>query len=68
MKIALYGNGSSGNHGCEAIVRCTVELLGSEINSFRIQSENPQEDLCYGLDALAPVSYTHLTLPTILRV
>ena len=55
MKIALYGNGSSGNHGCEAIVRGTVELLGSEINSFRIQSKNPQEDQFYGLEALAQV-------------
>ena len=55
MKIALYGNGSSGNHGCEAIVRGTVKLLGSETNSFRIQSENPQEDQFYGLEALAQV-------------
>lgn len=55
MKIALYGNGSSGNHGCEAIVRGTVELLGSGKNSFRIQSKNPQEDQFYGLEALAQV-------------
>ena len=55
MKIALYGNGSSGNHGCEAIVRGTVKLLGSETNSFRIQSENSQEDQFYGLEALAQV-------------
>ena len=55
MKLILYGNGSSGNHGCEAIVRGTVKLLGSEINSFRIQSENPQEDQFYGLEALAQV-------------
>lgn len=55
MKIALYGNGSSGNHGCEAIVRGTVKLLGSETNSFRIQSENPQEDKFYGLETLAQV-------------
>ena len=27
MKILLYGNGSSGNHGCEAIVRGTVKTL-----------------------------------------
>ena len=27
MKIVLYGNGGSGNHGCEAIVRGTFELL-----------------------------------------
>lgn len=56
MKIVLYGNGTSGNHGCEAIVRGTVKLLGSETNSFRIQSENIQEDQFYGLEALAQVS------------
>lgn len=56
MHISLYGNGSSGNHGCEAIVRGTVKLLGSETNSFRIQSENIQEDKFYGLEALAQVS------------
>ena len=55
MKITLYGNGSSGNHGCEAIVRGTVKLLGTEKNSFRIQSENPQEDRYYGLETLAKV-------------
>mgnify|MGYP000747910107 CR=1 FL=1 len=27
MKIVLYGNGGSGNHGCEAIVRSTLDLL-----------------------------------------
>ena len=56
MKIVLYGNGTSGNHGCEAIVRGTVKLLGSETNSFRIQSENIQEDKFYGLEVLAQVS------------
>ena len=55
MKITLYGNGSSGNHGCEAIVRGTVKLLGTEKNSFRIQSENPQEDRYYGLETRAKV-------------
>lgn len=55
MRIVLYGNGSGGNHGCEAIVRGTVKMLGPETNSFRIQSENTQEDKCYGLETLAQV-------------
>lgn len=55
MKLILYGNGSSGNHGCEAIARGTIKLLGPETNSFRIQSENMQEDEFYGLEALAQV-------------
>ena len=55
MRLVLYGNGSSGNHGCEAIVRGTVKLLGTDINTFRIQSENPQEDKRYGLEELSEV-------------
>ena len=30
MNITLYGNDASGNHGCEAIVRGAVALLGTE--------------------------------------
>lgn len=55
MRLVLYGNGSSGNHGCEAIVRGTVQLLGTDANTFRVQSEAPQEDKCYGLDTLAEI-------------
>lgn len=55
MRLVLYGNGSSGNHGCEAIVRGTVKLLGTDENTFWIQSENPQEDKYYGLDAIAEI-------------
>ena len=42
MKITMYGNGGAGNHGCEAISRGTVELLGA--NEYRILSENCRED------------------------
>lgn len=55
MKYVFYGNGSSGNHGCEAIVRGTVKLLGEVSNSFYIQSENMEEDIYYGLGELADV-------------
>ena len=51
MKITMYGNGGAGNHGCEAISRGTVELLGA--NEYRILSENCQEDAQYGLDICA---------------
>ena len=57
MRFIIYGNGSSGNHGCEAIVRGTVKLLKSEKNTFRIQSENPQEDKSYGLGAFAQIAH-----------
>lgn len=54
MNIILYGNGSSGNHGCEAIVRGTAELFGKN-NSYVIQSDNPTEDIKYGLSDFATV-------------
>lgn len=55
MNLILYGNGSSGNHGCEAIVRGTIKLLGADANTYRVQSENPREDRDYGLDILAHI-------------
>lgn len=52
MNILFYGNGGSGNHGCEAIVRGTVSLLGDN-NIYTIQSDSPDEDYHYGLGKLA---------------
>ena len=51
MKILLYGNGSAGNHGCEAIVRGTTSLLKE--HSFRIQCDAVEQDAKYGLNQLA---------------
>ena len=55
MRVLLYGNGSCGNHGCEAIVRGTIALLGTT-NTFRVQSDNSQDDIKYGLNILAEIS------------
>ena len=41
MNTILYGNGSCANHGCEAIVRGTLELLNSPL---AIASENMEEE------------------------
>lgn len=54
MNIVIYGNGSAGNHGCEAITRGTVALLGKD-NRYIVHSANPQDDTLYGLDALAQI-------------
>lgn len=54
MNIVLYGNGSAGNHGCEAIVRGTVALLGDK-NKYIVQSAEPQDDIKYGLGELADI-------------
>ena len=53
--IILYGNGGSGNHGCEAIVRGTIELLGSTGYYYKIFSDSVNEDRKYGLSNLAEV-------------
>ena len=54
MNIVLYGNGSSGNHGCEAIVRGTAAVLGNE-NHYILQSAQPEDDIRYGLQKLAQI-------------
>ena len=51
MNIVLYGNGSAGNHGCEAIVRGTVRVLGGDQN-YSVLSENTVEDAACGLGQL----------------
>ena len=55
MKYLLYGNGASGNHGCEAIVRGTLELLGKKADDCCIYSDSVDQDLKYGLSELAVV-------------
>lgn len=55
MNIILYGNGSSGNHGCEAIVRGTVEVFENH-NLYTIQSDNPEEDKKYNLSEFALIN------------
>lgn len=48
MRIGLYAHGGSGNHGCEALVRSTIQLLGE--HEYLLFSERPEEDLHYGLN------------------
>ena len=47
MRIVLYGNGGSGNHGCEAIVRGTYETLNIPMI---LAAEAMEEEKRYGLD------------------
>lgn len=54
MNIVIYGNGSAGNHGCEAIVRGTVAILGKG-NTYTVQSARPEDDSHYGLRELAEI-------------
>lgn len=54
MNVVIYGNGSAGNHGCEAITRGTIAVLGGKHN-YTVQSAQPQDDVCYGLNSLAEI-------------
>lgn len=47
--IHLYFHGGSGNHGCEAIVRSTLALLGQEAV---LHTSNIASDRAYGLDTV----------------
>lgn len=53
MNIIIYGNGTSKNHGCEAIVRGTVSVLGE--NNYTIMSQNIEDDYLYRLNDIANV-------------
>lgn len=51
--IFLYMHAGSYNHGCEAIVRSTVDLIDDQVKLF---SEYPREDIDMGLNELCCVS------------
>lgn len=53
MNVLFYGNGTSGNHGCEAIVRGTTQFLGDM--NYTVLSENVDDDIRYGLNTLADI-------------
>ena len=61
MKIAMYAHGGSGNHGCEAIVRSTIKILGD--HEYYVYSENPEEDIFYHLDEIAHIEPAKSDLP-----
>lgn len=52
MNIIIYGNGSAENHGCEAITRGTIAVLGDK-NHYIVQSAAFQEDERYALNEIA---------------
>lgn len=52
-KVILYAHGGSANHGCEAIVRSTIQILIVKFNQFILLSNEPNEDKYYGINNLA---------------
>jgi len=51
--ILLYPHGGSGNHGCEALVRSTIELFPG--NKFILSSKDLSQDIYYGLDSICEI-------------
>lgn len=50
MKYVLFEHAGAGNHGCEAIVRSTVNMLGD--NEYYLQTNNIKEDTEFGLTSI----------------
>lgn len=51
----LYYHGGSCNHGCEALVRTTSELLDYKENKITLCSFRPDDDRKYGIDKLCDI-------------
>lgn len=47
-KYVLFEHAGSGNHGCEAIVRSTIDMLGK--NNYYLESASPSEDMKFSID------------------
>lgn len=53
MKTLLFGNGDSGNHGCEAITRSTGLVLSLQREDYLVTTPNSIPDKRYGADSAA---------------
>ena len=52
-KIFMYAHGGSGNHGCEAIIRSTLQILPP--NNVTLISASPEEDIYYDIHKLCRI-------------
>lgn len=57
----MYAHGSAYNHGCEAIVRSTVDLLSLEKEKTLLFSNILQGDLEYGIDDIVQIKQRNET-------
>lgn len=51
----LYSHDGSGNHGCEALVRSTIDLLEMKPENVTLVSTKPEEDVFYGIDKICKI-------------
>lgn len=59
----MFAHAGSKNHGCEAIVRSTIGLLGKD-HSYSLYSKNIAEDIEYGLNNIAKLESNPKTTVT----
>ena len=50
--INLYSHGGSENHGCEALVRSTIDILGQPV---RLLSQHPKQDEKYDINKICDI-------------
>lgn len=55
MKLNLYEQSGSDNHGCEAIIRSTIEMFQGCFDSFELFSQLPESEYKYGLDQVCNI-------------
>ena len=48
----MFEHAGSANHGCEAIVRSTVDMLGNN-NKYFLQTFNPKDDIYFGINHIS---------------
>lgn len=51
MKYVMFEHAGSGNHGCEAIIRSTCNMLGK--NDYYLHTKSINEDINYHIDEIA---------------
>lgn len=57
MKVFMYAHGGSGNHGCEAIVRSSLKILGGAFDEKpMLISSKPDEDKKYDIDKICDIA------------
>ena len=52
-EVFLYSHGGSENHGCEALVRTTSRIIGSQVK--RVFSLSPAQDIKYHMDEIIDI-------------
>lgn len=55
MKLNLYEQSGSDNHGCEAIMRSTIDMFNGMFESIELYSQLPESEVRYGLDKICNI-------------